>query len=152
FAGQGTAGTVPAISSLPSNLNTLILVNGKRIGDTYGLASEQSVNTSLTRLAGDANLGVAGAVIPVEGLAGAQADYNRWTANPGTVTAANAFANDIANEVAAVKVARPTLKFVVFAGGDDEIPFFRMPDLSLIANESGFASQFNSNEYYGALA
>ena len=41
---------------------------------------------------------------------------------------------------------------MVFAGGDDQIPFFRIPDLSLIANETGFAGQFNNNEYYGALA
>ena len=152
FAGQGTAGAAPAISSLPNNLNTLILVDEKRIGDTYGTAAETSVVSSLNHLAGDANLGVGGAVIPVEGLAGAQADYNAWDANPCNVTAANAVANDIANEVAAVKAARPSLKFVVFAGGDDQIPFFRMPDLSLIANESGFANQFNPNEYYGALA
>src|SRR5581483_11449893 len=54
--------------------------------------------------------------------------------------------------ISAVKAARPTMKYVVFAGGDDQIPFFRMPDLSLIANENGFADQFGPNEYYGALA
>ena len=41
----------------------------------------------------------------------------------------------------------PTLKYVVFAGGDDQVPFFRMPDPSRIANESGFACQFGRNEY-----
>ncbi len=85
FAGQGTAGAAPAISSLPNNLNTLILVDEKRIGDTYGTAAETSVVSSLNHLAGDANLGVGGAVIPVEGLAGAQADYNAWDANPCNV-------------------------------------------------------------------
>ena len=134
----GTAGTVPAITSLPANLNTLILVNEKRIGDTYGDGAETTVVTSLTRLAGDAALGVSGAVIPVEGIA-------RPSTPPGTPTradvdAANAIANTIANEVAAVKAARPSLKYVVFAGGDDQIPFFRIPDLSRIANENGFAS------------
>ena len=63
----GTAGTVPTIASLPTNLNTLILVNEKRIGATYGAAAETSVVSSLTHLAGDASLGVSGAVIPVEG-------------------------------------------------------------------------------------
>ena len=141
---------MPSIASLPTNLNTLILVNEKRIGATYGAAAETSVVSSLTRLAGDATLGVSGAVIPVEGLA--QAQYNAWDANPCDVNAANAVANTIANEIAAVKSARPSLKYVVFAGGDDQIPFFRIPDLSLIANETGFAGQFNNNEYYGALA
>ena len=146
----GTAGTVPSTTSLPSNLNTLILVNEKRIGATYGAAAETSVVSSLTRLAGDASLGVSGAVIPVEGLA--QSQYNAWDANPCDVNAANAVANTIANEITAVKLARPSLKYVVFAGGDDQIPFFRIPDLSLIANEAGFAGQFSNNEYYGALA
>ena len=146
----GTAGTVPPDSSLPSNLNTLILVNEKRIGATYGAAAETSVISSLTHLAGDASLGVSGAVIPVEGLA--QSQYNTWDANPCNVNAANAVANAIANKITAVKLARPSLKYVVFAGGDDQIPFFRAPDLSLIANEAGFAGQFNNNEYYGALA
>ncbi len=146
----GTAGTVPSIASLPSNLNTLILVNEKRIGATYGAADETSVVSSLTHLAGDATLGVSGAVIPVEGLA--QAQYTAWDANPCNVNAANAVANAIADEIAAVKTQRPGLKYVVFAGGDDQIPFFRTPDLSRIANETGFAGMFNNNEYYGALA
>ena len=101
----GTAGTVPSITSLPSNLNTLILVNEKRIGATYGAAAETSVVSSLTRLAGDATLGVSGAVIPVEGLA--QAQYTAWDANPCNVNAANAVANAIANEIAAVKAQPP---------------------------------------------
>ena len=146
----GSAGTVPSIASLPTNLNTLVLVNEKRIGATYGAAAETSVISSLTRLAGDATLGVSGAVIPVEGLA--QSQYTAWDANPCNVNTANAVANAIADEIAAVKTQRPGLKYVVFAGGDDQIPFFRIPDLSRIANETGFAGMFNNNEYYGALA
>ena len=48
--------------------------------------------------------------------------------------------------------ARPSVKYVVFGGGDDQIPFFRLPDLSLVANETGFAGQFAPNEYQGSLA
>jgi len=149
-AGQGTPGAVPTITSMPSDLNTLILVNEKRIGDTYGAAGETNVVTALSSLAGDATLGVSGAVIPVEGLA--QSNYDTWDNNPCDVNAANAVANAIADEIAQVKAARPHLKYVVFAGGDDQIPFFRIPDLSRIANESGFAGSFGRNEYYGALA
>jgi CSLREA domain-containing protein len=150
FAGQGTAGTVPSLASLPANLNTLILVNEKRIGDTYGVGEEANVVSSLTRLAGDNGLGVSGAVIPVEGLA--QSQYDAWDANPCDSGAANAVANAIADEVDQVKAARSGLEYVVFVGGDDQIPFFRLPDLSYIANETGFAGQFGQNEYYGALA
>ncbi|MDX6503869.1 MAG: large repetitive protein, partial [Gaiellaceae bacterium] len=150
FSGVGTPGAVPATPSLPADLNTLILVNEKRIGDTYGAPGEANVVTALTSLAGDRSLGVSGAVIPVEGLA--QAQYDAWDQNPCDLSAANDIANAIADEIAQVKAARPSLKYVVFAGGDDQIPFFRIPDLSRIANESGFASSFGRNEYYGALA
>ena len=149
-AGGGTPGAVPTIASMPSDLNTLILVNEKRIGDTYGATGETNVVSALTSLAGDGTLGVSGAVVPVEGLA--QSKYDTWDNNPCDANAANAIANAIADEIAQVKAARPHLKYVVFAGGDDQIPFFRIPDLSRIANESGFASSFGRNEYYGALA
>jgi hypothetical protein len=146
----GTTGAVPSIASMPGDLNTLILVNGKRIGNTYGGTSQADVMSALNHLAGDRTLGVSGAVIPVEGLA--QSQYNTWDQNPCDVNAANAVANAIADEIGQVKAARPSLKYVVFAGGDDQIPFFRIPDLSRIANESGFAGSFGANEYYGALA
>ncbi len=149
-AGQGTPGTMP--SSFPSDVNTLILVNEKRIGDTYGSGKEASVATALTTLAGQRSLGVSGAVLPVESISGVQAAYDQWDANPCDVGRANVVANLIANEVDSVKATHPSLKYVVFAGGDDQIPFFRVPDLELIANESGFAGQFSDNEYAGALA
>ncbi|HEY6961043.1 MAG TPA: Ig-like domain-containing protein, partial [Gaiellaceae bacterium] len=150
-AGQGTTpDALPAISSLPADLNTLILVDEKRLGDTYGSSGEATALTALRSLAGDRSLGVSGVVIPVEAVA--QTQYDQWDHNACNNDAANAVANAIADEVAAVKAARPTLKYVVFAGGDDQIPFFRLPDVERIANESGFASAFGRNEYYGALA
>ena len=152
FPTQGTAGTAPAISSLPTNLNTIFLVDEKRLGQTYGTTAETNVVTALNSLVGRADLGVSGAVIPVEGLSNVPTLYSQWDSNPCNNGAANAVANAITDEVDAVKSARSGLKYVVFVGGDDQIPFFRLPDLSRIANESGFASQFANNEYYGALA
>jgi len=149
-ANDGTAGTLPDIGSLPSNLNTLLLVNEKRLGDTYGATAESSVVDALNVLANDSEHGVSGAVLPVEAVA--QSQYDAWDKNPCDVTAANSVANAIADEVDSIKATHPNLKYVVFAGGDDEIPFFRIPDLSLIANESGFAGAFGANEYYGSLA
>ena len=111
-------------------------------GDTYGLPGENSVVGALTRLAGERALGVSGAVIPVEALA--QSQYTAWDANPCDNDAANAVANAIANQIATLKASHASLKYVVFVGGDDQVPFFRVPDLSRIANESGFADSFAS--------
>ena len=153
-AGQGTTldTTLPDPSSLPANLNTIILVDEQRLGDTYGSTDETNAVAKLHDLAGDSSLGVSGVVIPVETIPGVQGLYDQWDSNPCNPDAANAVANAIANEVDAIVAARPSVKYVVFGGGDDQIPFFRLPDLSLIANESGFAGQFGPNEYQGSLA
>ena len=151
--GQGsTPDSLPALASLPANLNTIILVDEKRLGDTYGSADEATALGKLHSLAGDASLGVSGVVVPVETIPGVQALYNTWDGHSCDPNAANAVANPIADEVNAIAAARPSVKYVVFAGGDDQIPFFRLPDLSLVANESGFADQFSPNEYQGSLA
>jgi CSLREA domain-containing protein len=151
--GQGTTpDSLPTTSSLPSNLNTIILVNEKRLGDTYGSADEATAVAKLNHLAtGDASLGVSGVVVPVEKIAGAQDLYDTWDSNPCDPSSANAVANAIADEVDAIVAARPNVKYVVFGGGDDQIPFFRLPDLSLLANESGFTG-LGTNEYGGSLA
>jgi parallel beta-helix repeat protein len=152
-AGEGTTlDSLPDPSSLPSNLNTIILVDEKRLGDTYGSTDEANAVAKLHDLAGDGSLGVSGVVVPVETITGVQGLYDQWDSNPCNPDAANAVANAIANEVDTIVAARPSVKYVVFAGGDDQIPFFRLPDLSLIANESGFAGQFGPNEYQGSLA
>ena len=152
-AGQGsTSDTLPSLSSLPANLNTIILVNEKRLGDTYGSTDGAAAVAKLHSLAGDSTLGVSGVVVPVETISGVQGLYDTWDSNPCDPGAANAVANKIADEVQAIVAARPSVKYVVFGGGDDQIPFFRLPDLSLVANESGFAGQFAPNEYRASLA
>jgi CSLREA domain-containing protein len=152
-SGAGTTpDSLPSLSSLPANLNTIILVDEKRLGDTYGATDEATAIGKLHSLAGDTSLGVSGVVVPVETIPGVQHLYDLWDANPCDPGAANAVANAIADEVNAIAAARPSVQNLVFAGGDDQIPFFRLPDLSLIANESGFAGQFAPNEYRASLA
>jgi hypothetical protein len=153
FPSAGTTpDALPDLSSLPANLNTIILVDEKRLGETYGATDEANAVAKLHSLAGDTSLGVSGVVVPVETIPGVQSLYDSWDSNPCNPDAANAVANAIADEVDAIKTARPTVTYVVFGGGDDQIPFFRLPDLSLIANESGFAGQFGPDEYQGSLA
>ncbi|HEU5215875.1 MAG TPA: hypothetical protein VFU30_10065 [Gaiellaceae bacterium] len=161
-AGAGTTpDSLPDLTNLPQGLNTVILVNEKRLGDTYGASQAANGNgqlgeaealTGLRSLAGDSALGVKGVVVPVEAIPGVQSLYDTWDTNPCDNGPANEIANKIADEVEAIKNAAPTVKYVVFAGGDDQIPFFRVPDLTLLDNESGFAAQFGANEYHGALA
>ena len=148
FPTQGTAGAQAAI---PANVNTLFLVNRLRLGRTYGTGPANDVLASLANVAGRNALGVAGAVISVEAYGDNAARYAAWDANPCAPELANAVASGIAATVNSIRLTHPSLKYIVFVGGDDQIPFFRVPDLTLIANESGNASTFTGNQYSGAF-
>ena len=137
FAGQGSAGTAP---TLPTDLNTLILVNQERLGDTYGSAEAANVMTKLDALAGASGAGVIGAAYPVESDPEAATNYGNWDANPCSVENANAVFTEVASIVDSVKAARPTLKNVVVIGGDDIIPMARVADYTQISNESDYGN------------
>ena len=145
---EGVAGT-PA--TIPANANTLFLVNRLRLGRTYGTGSASDVLAALATTAGQNALGVSGAVVPVEAYGDNAARYAAWDANPCAPELANAVASGIAATVNSIRLTHPSLKYIVFVGGDDQIPFFRVPDLTLIANESGEAGTFGANQYSGAF-
>ena len=148
---HATEGTAGAQAAIPANVNTLFLVNKLRLGRTYGAGPADDVLASLATVAGQSTLGVAGAVVPVEAYGDNAARYDAWDANPCAPELANAVASGIAATVNSIRLTHPSLKYVVFVGGDDQIPFFRVPDLTLIANESGEAATFEANQYYGAF-
>jgi hypothetical protein len=151
-AGEGTARAIPA--GYNANLNTIFIVDAKRIGDTYGAAEETNVMNALTTLAGRNDLGVSGAVIPVEGNASVQNAFNTWDTNPCDPTLANGVVTAIGAVIDSIRAARPTLKYVVMVGADDIVPMARVPDNTQIANERGYSSTFaagSNNEYYGSL-
>ena len=67
---------------------------------------------------------------------------------------ANAVASAVSAVVTRYTTARAGAKYIVLVGGDDQIPFFRLPDLATVSNESDYASTFldHPNEYFGSLA
>ncbi|MHB8684691.1 MAG: dockerin type I domain-containing protein [Dehalococcoidia bacterium] len=149
FAGQGVAGVAPV--SLPASVNTLFLVNEKRLGDLYGAAKAASVVSALNTLAGRGDLGVTGAVIPVEGNAAVASAYAGWDANPCSPTGANAVVTAINAMVDGYRGGLPDLQNVVITGDDDVIPFARIPDLTHVSNERDYASDIVAINGEGAL-
>jgi hypothetical protein len=147
-AGQGAAGAIP---NVPANVNTLILVNRKRLGDTYGAAAMNDVMAKLNELAGRADLGIVGAVVPVDGDPGVAAAYNAWDANPCSPETANGVVREIGQLIDTLEPA--DLRYKVIVGGDDQIPFARVPDETLIANESSYVETLTgpNNQYKGAF-
>ena len=106
--GETTDSLSGNLASIPANVNTIILVNEKRLGDTYGSTAATDAVNSLDHLATDTNLGVSGVVVPVESpLSGVQSLYDHWDSNPCDPNAANAVANAIANEVDRIVAGAP---------------------------------------------
>ena len=134
----GTLGSVPG--SLPANLNTLFLVDQKRMGATYGPTAAQQVIDKLNTLAGRSDLGVTGVVYPVDGNSTAGTALDNWDGNPCSVDAANRAFNAVGEIVDDVRGQRPTLKNIVVVGGDDIIPMARVADYTQISNESDYGA------------
>ncbi len=153
-AGQGTPGTLPA--SIPGNVNTFFLVDQKRLGDTYGAADAASVMSSLATLAGRGDLGVIGAVIPVEGNPDVQAAYDAWDLNPCSPDAANAVVTKVNTLVDNLRSGHPGLQNIVLVGTDEIIPLARVPDMARVANESNYAGDVGAingnNAVFGSMA
>ena len=66
--------------------------------------------------------------------------------NTACPVAMNLVAQEIKSIVDAYRLANPTtLRYVVIAGNDAAIPFFRYPDESLLGEESGYVPPLDSN-------
>jgi uncharacterized protein YjbI with pentapeptide repeats len=137
-AGEGTIGVKPA--SIASNVNTLFIVDKKRIGDLYGASAANGVMSSLTTLAGRSDLGVVGAVIPVDGDSNVASQFAAWDANPCSPVAANDVVAAINALVDAYRGSLTDLQNIVLVGSDDVIPLARVPDLTKISNESDYTN------------
>jgi hypothetical protein len=144
-------GTPVAAPAIPGTLNTLFVVNRDRLQRSYGAAAAARVMDELNALAKRSDLGVDGGVLQVDTTV---ADaMGTWDANPCSSTLANAAATAVNDAIEAFRKANSTLQYVVLVGGDDQIPFFRTPDLTTLSNESEYASTLssaNNNEYLGA--
>jgi hypothetical protein len=160
----GTAGVLPNLATLPANLNTLVLVNQQRLGDTFGAAAGPLM-TKLGQLANAS--GVVGAVLPVEGsnsgLAGypdVAAAYSAWNADPCVPSLANGVVDQIGALVDGIRTgslpgvsAHPQLKNIVLVGADDIVPMARLADTTRSGNEMQYAESFDvTSQYYSALA
>jgi uncharacterized repeat protein (TIGR01451 family) len=138
FDGEGIAGAIPAISAA---VNTLFIVNQERLGDTYGATAANGVMTALGALAGRADLGMSGAVIPVEGYSEVAQAYAAWDEdNPCSPLLANDVVMAIASRINEMRAAHPGVQFIVVVGSDEIVPMARVPDLTQLSNESDYAA------------
>jgi CSLREA domain-containing protein len=150
--GEGQVGPAPAI---PPGVNTLFVVNQKRLGDTHGAQAAGNVMSKLGLLASRPEFGVTSAVVSVESDAAVAAAYSAWDANPCSPAAANGVANEITKLLD--RLITPGMEEqvsnIVIVGGDDIVPFGRLPDETEIANERTYASALGAtnNQFLGSF-
>ncbi len=141
-------GSLPA--SLPAGTDTVFLVNQSRMAGLYGAAQAANVRSGVDQLVSYLNapaqdpLGVSAVVLPVDADAAVRAAYSAWDASPCRPETANAVVGSIVDVLDRYRDAGVSLKHVVVVGGDDAIPFARVPDKTAIANEKAYASTFGS--------
>lgn len=151
FPYVGTPGTIP--TPIPSDVNTLFIVNQERLGDVYGAAAASSVMTALNTLAAHAD--VKGVVIPVEDNSYVATAYEAWDLKPCSATAANNVVTEISYLIYQLQLGLPDLRFIVIVGSDEIVPMARIPDLTQVSNESDYALDLafaDDNALYGSLA
>ena len=138
-AGQGQAGALPAFAGVPDTTKTIVLVDYKRYGDTFGTLAENALKSELATFV--ARPEVAGVVLPVEGSPAVQAAYDAWDASPCAPENANGVVRAIiSNVVDPFRSTHPNVKFLVIGGSDDIVPFPRVVDNTIQANEASYRS------------
>lgn len=157
--GVGVAAPAPDLTALPTDLETLILVDVERLGDSFGSATDAA--DVLVRL-GDlaASPDVKGAVIPLDALIDDSAlDAPGQWCDPAV---RNDVARSINSLIATIRgggtvatqpvAAHLGLRHIVIVGNDDVIPMARLLDPSRLGNEDEYADSVPAGPVHEALA
>ena len=125
------AGTLPAVTSLPTTTKALFLVNRQRLAGLYGATrTDALINSDPSSPLNAVAASVGGAVLPVDGNVNVHNAYVTWDSNPCNVESANAVVRSINDLVATYRTRLPNLKYVVLLGTDTAVPSWRQFDLS----------------------
>jgi hypothetical protein len=122
-------------------VETLILFNETRFNQLYtgtDTITTSALLTGLNDLA--AHPSVNGLVVNLDNYAAINQAYSLWDNNPGNPQQANFLARNIKGLLYSLYPAYPNLKYVVIVGGDQIVPFRRIQDKTLIANERTYGS------------
>ena len=123
----------PPVSVPAGGRRAVILTDSSRLNGAPAAIAD--VMTQLQTVASRPE--VAGTVVDLAGNARVQALNAQADSNPGCPYAKNLAAGAIKDVVDSYRANNP-LDYVVIAGPDDVIPFFRHPDETLIGNETGY--------------
>ena len=122
-----------------ASTRSLFLVNTQQLTNEYGSTAAGALLSQLRQFVtrGD----VAGLVVPVDADSATVNAYNAWNANACSTTTADTVVDAINGIVRSyVGGSAPGITSVTLVGSDRQLPMYRTPDLTLSANESGYAA------------
>jgi hypothetical protein len=137
-----TGATPGSLPTVPAAAETIYLMNTELFANTFGTVARDEVLTAISVISSPE-----GVVVPVEGDPAIAGLYDAWLGAGGncSVDAANDVATAIAELVDGYRTSNPNISSVVIVGGDDQIPFFRVNDQGVVANEREYRSTFTGN-------
>jgi predicted outer membrane repeat protein len=140
-------GPIPAI---PADVDSIFLVNWDRMEALYGPLG--SLPADFTAFANSTVGGVPvnGVVIPIGSIPGVGAGFTAWDANPCDADSANVIVDKIVSYIQGIADERPSLRHVTVVGSDEIVPFARLEDETIVANESTYTEGFADNALYGS--
>src|SRR3954447_8037126 len=115
---------------------SLFLVNTQQLAAEFP-GTSADVMTALNTF--EARGDVAGLVVPVDADPVTVTAYNTWNADPCSAPAANSVVEAINAIVRGYKSGGEPITSVTLVGSDRQLPMYRAPDLTLSANENGYA-------------
>ena len=125
-----TAAAGPGIKTIILTDSSKLVDNGTLAGKLAAFAGRSEINGVVVDVAGDIRVG--------------QLKLQAAN-NPSCPFATNLVAEEIKGIVDSYRANNPGLRYVVIAGNDSAIPFFRYPDQSLLGQESGYVPPVASN-------
>ena len=152
---SATTGSFPApLASVPADTTSLVLLNGDRLIDRFSASQSYTLDEQQPASAADAVAavesmslevnepdGVEVEVLRLDAFESVRAAYAAADQNPCDIERANDVVRAINDVVDSVIASSPglSLDHLTIIGDDEVIPMARIPDLTVAANESGFA-------------
>lgn len=125
------------IAGVPGNFQSIILYDSRQLAEGgYPAAQQAPLVARLEALA--ARSEVAGVVVDLAGFDAVQRLQDQADVRNTCPYAANLTAGAIKRVIDAYWALNPDLRYVVLAGNDAQIPFFRYPDQTLLGPEQNY--------------
>ena len=126
-----------------AGVQTVILTDSSKVALGATVPGGGTLGSKLGSFAARPEIG--GVVVDVAGDSRVAALKQQAVDNAACPFAQNLVAEEIKGIVDSYRAENPELRYVVIAGGDDAIPFFRYPDQSLLGQESGYVPPVKSD-------